>query len=300
MEARDVVIIGAGPAGIAAAIQLRRQEISPVVFEQDEVGGLLRNAYMVENYPGFPEGIAGPELVALMRDHLGRNDVEVRRERAVSLDYREDRYLLRTAGGGTICRVAVVASGTEPRKIPDLAIPDDIMDRVFYEVYPIRDVRDKNIAIVGAGDAAFDYALNLSRQNEVTVLARSAAPRCNHRLWEKAASSLHISLMTGIEVRKAVGRGGKLLLSCSHLRRPGETTVSVGYLVIAVGREPATHFFTRGLAEQSAYLTLRNKLHLIGDVRNGLYRQASISVGNGVEAAMHIAKHLRSEGRINQ
>lgn len=294
MEARDVVIIGAGPAGIAAAVQLRRQGIAPVIFEQEEVGGLLRNARMVENYPGFPQGISGPELVGLMRDHLGRNDVEMRRERAVSLDHRDGRFLLRTTAGGTICRVAVVASGTEARKIASLAIPDDIMDRVFYEVYPIRDVSYKNIAIIGAGDAAFDYALNLARQNEVILLARSAAARCNQRLWEGAASSLHISLMSGVRVRKVIGRAGKLLLSCSHLRRPGETEVSVDYLVIAVGREPATHFFTRGLAEQSAYLTLSSRLHLIGDVRNGLFRQASIAVGNGVEAAMHIARHLEA------
>ena len=294
MEARDVVIIGAGPAGIGAAIQLKRLGIAPVVFEQADVGGLLRNARMVENYPGFPSGISGPELALLMRDHLGRNDVEVRSERVVSLDYTDGRFLLRTAAGGTICRIAVVASGTEPRKIASLAIPDDIMDRVFYEVYPIRDVCYKNIAIIGAGDAAFDYALNLSRQNEVTVLARSTAARCNRSLWEGAAGSLHISLMSGVEVRKVIGRAGKLLLSCSHLRRPDETTVSVDYLVIAVGREPATHFFTRGLAKQSAYLTLSNKLHLIGDVRNGLFRQASIAVGNGVEAAMNIARHLQA------
>lgn len=294
MESRDVVIIGAGPAGIAAAIQLGRYDIEPAIFEQEEVGGLLRNAHMVENYPGFPEGITGPELVGLMRDHLGRTRAEVRRERVGSLDYRNDWFSLRTASARLICRVAVVASGTEPRKISGLAIPDNIMDRVFYEVYPIRDVRHKNIAIVGAGDAAFDYALHLSQQNEVTILSRSAESRCNQCLWDRATGSLHISLIHGVEVRKVIGRAGKVLVSCGHIGRSDDTTVTVDYLVIAVGREPATHFFTRELAEQSAYLTLSGKLHLIGDVRNGLYRQASISVGNGIEAAMHIAKYLQA------
>jgi len=292
LETRDVAIIGAGPAGIAAAIHLRRYDIAPVVFEERAVGGLLRNAHLVENYPGFPEGIGGPELAGLMRDHLGVSGAEVRYERIVSLDYRNDRFFLRTAGAQLACPIAVVASGTEPKKIPDLAIPDDIMNRVFYEVYPIRDMRYKNIAIIGAGDAAFDYALNLSRQNEVTLLSRGGTAKCSQRLWEKATSSLHISHIRNVEARKVFGHAGKLLISCSHLDRSEVTTVTVDFLVIAVGREPATYFFTRGLAEQSAYLILAGKLHTVGDVKNGLYRQAAISVGNGVEAAMQIAGYL--------
>ncbi len=253
METHDVVIIGAGPAGIAAAIQLRRYDIEPPLFEQEQVGGLLRNAHLVENYPGFPEGITGPELASLMRDHLGLSGVEARHERVISLDYRH---------------------------------------RVFYEVYPIRDIRHKNIAIIGAGDAAFDYALNLARQNEVTMLSRGASARCSQSLWERASSSLHISHIRNVVVRKVLGRAGKLLVSCGHMDRSDVTTVTVDYLVIAVGRDPATHFFTRSLDEQSAYLALADRLYMIGDVRNSLYRQASISVGNGVEAAMRIARHL--------
>jgi thioredoxin reductase (NADPH) len=292
LDNRDVAIIGAGPAGIAAAIQLKRFDIDPTVFEQDEVGGLLRNAYLVENYPGFPEGIPGMDLVNLMRQHLDRNKIDVRYERVVTLDYREDCFLLRTAAGEAACSVVVVASGTEPKKIARLAIPDDIMDRVFYEIHAIGDVRYKNIAVIGAGDAAFDYALNLARQNEVTIISRGGIAKCNARLWEKAANSLHISHLRNVEVQKVIGRAGRLLVSCSHLDRSEVTAVAVDYLVIAVGREPATHFFTTGLAKQSAYLTLSHRLHMVGDVRNGLYRQASISVGNGIEAAMYIAEHL--------
>jgi thioredoxin reductase (NADPH) len=289
-----VAIIGAGPAGIAAAIQLKRFNIEPIVFEQDEIGGLLRNARLVENYPGFPGGIAGRELVNLMKQHLGRNEIEVRYERVVTLDYRDDRFLLRTVGGEAKCSVVVVASGTEPKKIPSLAIPDDIMDRVFYEIHAMGGVRYKKIAVIGAGDAAFDYALSLARQNEVTIIARGRIARCNPRLWERAADSLHISHLRSVEVQKVIGRAGRLLVSCLHLDRSEVSTVAVDYLVIAVGREPATHFFTTGLAEQSAYLALRHKLYMAGDVKNGLYRQASISVGNGVEAAMHIAEHLEA------
>jgi thioredoxin reductase (NADPH) len=292
MESHDVVIIGAGPAGIAAAIQLRRYDITPLVFEQEEIGGLLRNAYRVENYPGFPEGISGAELVARMKEQLGRSEIAVCRERVLALDYRDERFVLGTAGRRLTCNTVVVASGTEPRKIPDLAIPDGIMRRVFYQAYPIRNVRYKKVAVIGAGDAAFDYALSLSQHNEVIVLSRHAEAGCNQRLWEAATGSLHISFMRNVEVRKVIGLAGKLLLSCGHLDRTDVTPVRVDYLLIAVGRRPATLFFTRALAEQSAYLALAEKLYMAGDVKNGLYRQASISVGNGVEAAMRIAAHM--------
>ena len=294
MDNHEVAVIGAGPAGIAASIQLGRYGINQVVFEQNRVGGLLHNARLVENYPGFPHGIPGTDLADLMREQFIRTGVDLRRERVASLDYRGDRFFLRTTARELSFPIAVVASGTEPRKIPDLAIPDDIMDRVLYEVYPIRHVQFKNIAVIGAGDAAFDYALNLARRNEVTILSRSESARCNVSLWDEATDSLHISYMRNVEVQKVVGRTGRLLISCGHLDRSDMTTIMADYLVIAVGREPATHFFTRGLAEQSAYLTLNHRLHLVGDARNGLYRQASISVGNGIEAAMHIARHLRA------
>lgn len=292
MDNRRVGIIGAGPAGIATAIQLKRFDIEPIVFEQDEIGGLLRNAYLVENYPGFPQGIPGMELVNLMKQHLSLSKIKVCKERVMTLDYRDDRFLLRTAAREAACSVVVVASGTEPKKIASLAIPDDIMDRVFYEIHAMTGVHYKKIAVIGAGDAAFDYALSLARQNEVTMISRGRIARCNPRLWERAADSLHISHLRNVEVQKVIGRAGKLLLSCLHLDRPEVTTVAADYLVIAVGREPATHFFTTGLVEQSAYLTLSHRLHMVGDVKNGLYRQAAISVGNGIEAAMHIAEHL--------
>ena len=292
MDAYDVAIVGAGPAGMAAAIQLARYGIKPLLFEKDQAGGLLRNAHLVENYPGFPEGIAGAELARLMRDHLGLCGADIRNEKVLSLDYLAGRFLLRTAESEYSARVAVVASGTEPKKILDLAIPDDIMARVFYEVYPLREVCYKNIAIIGAGDAAFDYAVNLAHRNEVTLLSRSRSARCNRRLWEKAASSLHISQLRKVAVVKVAGRAGKLLLSCAHLDGADTTTLTIDYVVIAVGREPATRFFGLGLADQTAYLTLNNKLYMIGDVNNGLRRQAAISVGNGVEAAMRIAEYL--------
>ena len=297
MEATDVAIIGAGPAGIAAAIQISRYNVRPALFEQEEPGGLLRNAHLVENYPGFPTGISGPELASLMKQQIEYHDLPVRHERVLALDYEAGRFLIRATAGELSCRFAVVASGTVPKRIPGLAIPEDAADQVFYEVLAIRECESRNIVVIGAGDAAFDYALGLAERNKVGLLSRSATVRCTPRLMERALSSRNISLRTGIEVagvevEKAAGRNGRLLLCCRQSGGPPMDKIAADYLLIAVGREPATHFLTGAVSGRSAQLISAGELYMIGDVANGAIRQVSISVGNGVEAAMRIAGYL--------
>ncbi|MBU1708243.1 FAD-dependent oxidoreductase, partial [bacterium] len=111
---KNVVVIGAGPAGIATAIQLRRHGIEPVLFEQNSVGGLLRNANLVENYPGFPEGIAGPALVALFQQQLENAGVVVHNEKVLELEFREEAFFINTEHRTAQFPIAVIASGTIP------------------------------------------------------------------------------------------------------------------------------------------------------------------------------------------
>jgi thioredoxin reductase len=114
MAAEDVIVIGAGPAGIAAAIQLRRQGIDPVVFEKDAIGGLLRNANLVENYPGFPGGITGIDLVALLKKQLTEYSVRVITEDVTNLDYDGEFFVAKTANQGYHSRIMLIALQPEP------------------------------------------------------------------------------------------------------------------------------------------------------------------------------------------
>ena len=157
-----VAVIGCGPAGIAAAVQLVREGHPPLVFEGKRPGGLLRNANLVENYPGCPGGISGPELVERMLAQLEEHSVEVRREEVLELVCDEKSFSLRTGSGVYAALRVVLAPGTRPRV---LTVPDDCRGRVFSEVAEMGDVSGKRVAIIGAGDAAFDYALNLGREN---------------------------------------------------------------------------------------------------------------------------------------
>ncbi|MBN2550889.1 MAG: NAD(P)/FAD-dependent oxidoreductase [Anaerolineales bacterium] len=292
MPVEPVAIIGAGPAGLAAAIQLRRYGLAPLVFERAEVGGLLWNANLVENYPGFPGGIPGPELVRRMVEQARQHGVQVIRVEVKQLTYSGDRFTLLTEEQAVSCRVAVIASGTRPRQFEGLGIPADLQDRVLYEVAPLLDAVGKRIAIVGAGDAAFDYALNLARNNTVCILNRGERVKCLPLLWERASAAERITYhpnwrVAAVEQHPEAG----LRLACETPQ--GRAWLPADYLIGALGRLPQVDFFSPEFLEAAPQLQQQGLLYWIGDVRNGLYRQTAIAVGDGLRAAMQIHQHTK-------
>ena len=191
-----MVIIGAGPAGISTAIQLKRYGVEPTLLEKKEIGGLLKNANLVENYPGFPSGVPGPELVKLFKKQLENIQIKVHFEKVLELDYKNGLFSIKTNQKKITCRIIVIASGTKPRKLSYPDLPAKIENHIFYEIYPLTQVENKKIAIIGAGDAAFDYALNLSKQNKVTILNRGEEVKCLPLLWKRAMETKNISYLT--------------------------------------------------------------------------------------------------------
>jgi thioredoxin reductase len=293
VDRHEVVIIGAGPAGTASAIQLKRYNIEPLVLEQDEIGGLLRNAHLVENYPGFPEGISGMALIELFKKQLKNAGVAVSFEGVLELDYRDGAFFIRTDSREIKTITVVIATGTKPRKLTNVKIADDIQSRIYYEIYSILDSKKKNIAIIGAGDAAFDYALNLAGNNEVVILNRSSQIKCLPLLWERSMKSDSISYLHDMSVEAIQKKGSKALLTCFDNENQERKEMSVDYVIAAIGREPYLDFLSDGLKKNLETLTKMNKLYMVGDVKNGLYRQTAIAVGDGIRAAMEIYRNRR-------
>lgn len=296
MNRKKVVIIGAGPAGIAAAIQLKRYGIEPIVLEKENVGGLLRNANMVENYPGFPKGIKGLDLVELFKKQLQNIDIEVSFEKVLKLEYRNKMFFTKTNRREIISDFAVIATGTIPRRISIPPITDDIKDRVFYEIYSIIRIKNKKIAIIGAGDCAFDYALNLSRRNKVIILNRSNRTKCIPILWERCSKSENIKYWDNAHVNKINNDGDKLLLTCKHENGQNKNQIYVDYVAISIGREPCLEFLGAKLKKNFEILIKAKLLYMIGDVKNEIYRQTAICVGDGIKAAMEIYENIEREG----
>lgn len=294
VETYPVVIIGGGPAGLAAAMQLSRQGHKSLLLEKDRVGGLLWNANLVENYPGFPAGIRGPELVALFKEQAQRLDVKIARDEALEIGFDGKNFRIGTRTGELTAAVIVMATGTVPRKLPEHLMSSEIADRIFSEVYPLLGSQGKEVVIIGGGDAAFDYALNLARANQVMVLTRGKEIQSLPLLVDRAQDHPSITCRLGVEVL-AVHPGHKSGLEIKVVENGREGTLAGDYLIAAIGREPARSLLSPSIMNGIEQLQEEHRFFQIGDLKNGLYRQTTIAVGDGIRAAMEIDHYLHKD-----
>jgi thioredoxin reductase (NADPH) len=293
MNQDSVAIVGAGPSGIAMAIQLKRYGLEPAVFEKDQPGGLLKNANLVENYPGFPGGIRGTELVELMVNQLDELRVNVLPEEVINLDYRGDAFVLRTDKKRYRFQKVAVASGTKPIRESLAEANSQAARFIHYEVYPLIKEKWKKIVIVGAGDAAFDYALNLAWQNEIIILNRGSVIDSLPLLVERAKNHPNITYfqntaISRLDLDESGARANLLCTSPAGMRK-----IVADFLIFAIGRTPCTDYLTKTMLECQDELIANQRLYMIGDVKNDIFRQTSIAVGDGVLAAMQLYRASR-------
>lgn len=293
MSSPKVAIIGAGPAGLETALQLQRYAIPALLLEGERVGGLLHNANLVENYPGFPGGISGAELVRLFVRQASLAGVEITPQTATRIDHDGQGFHVLTEDSRYPAQVVVLATGTRPITFPQAFIPAAAQERVVYEVHPLHNLAGARVAIIGAGDAAFDYALNLARHNQVWILNRGTQVKCLPLLWDRASATQNIAYQPDTRVAKlaALSDGG-LRLEC--VSPQGSSAVEVDYLIGALGRLPRVELLS-GI-ENARSLQSGGALHLVGDVQRGMYRQTAIAVGDGLLAAMQIYQYLKELG----
>jgi thioredoxin reductase (NADPH) len=284
----DVIIIGAGPAGISAAIQLKRYGIDFLLLEKDSVGGLLKNASLVENYPGFPKGITGLKLINLFKKHLSELGIGIKKENVIDIDYAKKIFSIQTEKNNYRSKNLIIATGTKPKM---LDIKNSSSVKIYYDVYELFNVKKKEIAIIGGGDAAFDYAVSLSsKNNNISILHRSSKPVCIPALLKKVLLKKNISYFCNLNVQSVYKEKNKIIVVCNN-----EKIFKVDYLIAAIGREPQF-----GFIKKEKMKTLKDKsLFCIGDVKNKIFRQATISIGDGIHAAMEISQKHNSEYENN-
>lgn len=288
----EVAIIGAGPAGLATALQLKRYAIHPLIFEYNRIGGLLWNANLVENYPGFSGGIPGPQLVERFIEQVKDSNIAVIGERVNKLRFQDKFFQVETEQQIYLANIVVIASGTKPKLFSDCVIDAEIQDKIFYEVTHLLQQKHCRIAIIGAGDAAFDYALNISRNNEVIIINRGEKTKCLPLLWERASSVPGIiyhskTRLTGLKRTEP----DKITLEC--VQPNGKLIIQADYLLYATGREPQLDFMYPIEPTELARLEKGGVLYFVGDVKNGIYRQTAIAVGDGILTAMKIYRQLK-------
>ena len=297
-DVHDVAIIGAGPAGVAASVYLKRVGVDPLLLERNRVGGLLANANLVENYPGFPYGVSGRDLVKLMDAQLRRWRIRVTRAGVERVALEDGLYRLETSRGEYSARFVIVATGTRPKGIGLRG--EELMagKRLFSEVVQIpQALRGGTSLIIGGGDAAFDYALNLAADGgSVSVIFKSGKPACIPLLLARSRVERAIRLFPETVPESVQEENGKIVLAC---RKAGRRTSFRGDLVlIACGREPNLDFLParlRRAALKGEAAPKTPRLFMAGDVKRGHYRQVGIAVGDGIAAAMAVAEQIHRE-----
>lgn len=295
----DIAIIGAGPAGMAAAIYLKRAGLNPRVFEKGEVGGLLLNANLVENYPGFPGGITGYNLVCLMKEQLSMLGIMIVREKVGSLTHSKGLFTLETEKGEETSRSIIAACGTAPKPIELRGSEGLIHRKIFYEIKDIPETRrEDRFMIIGGGDAAFDYALNLAgRASRVDIISRSVNPVCLPLLSERVAQRDNIFVHPGTYPLEVCEDGSDVVLTGKQDNE--KKTFTGDYGLIACGRIPNLEMIPEAMHKT---LSLNDDgttniagLFFAGDVRRGRFRQAGIAVGDGILSAMKAEQFLGDE-----
>lgn len=275
MNNSQVIIIGAGPGGIACATQLKRYSIESTLLEKDTIGGLVKNANLIENYTGFPDGITGKNFVSLLEKQVKSNSLLISYEKVELVEFNDSSFNVSTVDYSYKSDYLVLASGTKPI-IPDI-YKTNLKKGVFTDIYDLGEVKNKEIVIVGAGDCAFDYAMNLATNNRVIILNRSKRVKAIPILRDRVFEHEKIIYFEDTNIKNLKTDDPKLRITCNN------KTFESDYLLIAVGRKPNIDFVGRQALENP-------NLFQIGDVKNGLYRQTSIAIGDGVSTAMKIYK----------
>lgn len=288
---KDVVIIGAGPAGVAAAIQLKRADKSFCIFECHLVGGLLRQANWVENFLGFPKGISGNELSNHFVNHLECLDIKPIYETVKEIKWNGQEFEVESISSHVCAPYLIVASGTLACPIP-VEFSPEAKNYIHSEIANLKDVEDSKIIIVGGGDAAFDYGLNLADRNHVFILYRSASC-CLPLLYERAKAHPNIQIMKKAHIENVTSRNDGVTCHYNDSENKKQS-MNAHHVLFAVGRYANFDFLRNNFTPTKLdQLQERKRLYLVGDVKNGKFRQAAISAGEGLKTAMEIIEDMR-------
>ena len=303
-----LVILGSGPAGLTAALYAARANLAPLILEGAQPGGQLTITTDVENYPGFPGGILGPELMALFREQAERFGSEIIDKDATKIDLSSRPFRVWVGEDEYTADSVIVATGASAlwlgldseehfrgRGVSACATCDGF----FF--------RDREIAVVGGGDTALEEALFLTRfASKVTMLVRREAFRGSKIMQDRAFAHPKIEVRWNAEVTEVHGEMTVNELALRDTVSGEESTLAVQGLFIAIGYKPNTELFAGQLdLDERGYCVVeknsRTKVEgvfVAGDVHDHLYRQAVTAAGDGCKAAIDAERWLESVGEI--
>ena len=304
MSVRNVIVIGSGPAGLTAALYTARANLKPLVIEGLEAGGQLMLTTLVENWPGYRDGIDGPDLMAAMREQAQRFGAEIIRGNVTSVDLLSHPFTVKTSDAEYRARALIVATGASARLL-GLASERSLLghgvstcatcDGYFF--------RGKPIAVVGGGDSAMEEAVFLTRfASHVTVVHRRDTLRASKIMQDKAFANPKISFEWNADVEeiKDTGKGEVTSMVIRNHQTGDVKDIPVDGVFVAIGHTPNTVLFNGQLdTDANGYIvthagsrTSVPGVFACGDVQDHVYRQAITAAGSGCMAAIDAEKYL--------
>jgi len=312
-EIRDTVILGSGCSGLTAAIYAARSNLKPLVLEGHEPGGQLSMTTLVENFPGWPEGIQGPELIENMKKQAARFGAQFKVGHLSSVDLSKSPIELSVGKETILTRTLIVAPGASARW---LGLPSE-QALIGFGVSSCATcdgffASGKEIAVIGGGDSAMEEAIFLTRfASKVTIINRTENFRASKIMLERALAHPQIEFLHNTVVEECLGVEDKDLKGLKLFnKKTGERwTLPVSFMFLGIGHTPNASAFQGQIdldsdhyikTEDNVFVTLMGeRLHGVyacGDVQDRRYRQAITAAGSGCMAALEVEKYLEEKG----
>jgi len=306
VDERDVVVLGSGPAGLTAALYAARANLHPLVLKGVDAGGQLMLTTEVENYPGFPDAILGPELMEAMEKQASRFEAELLHQAATSIDLSTRPFPVSSGDEQWLARTLIIATGASAkmlgleseRKLLGRGVSTcATCDGFFF--------RNTEILVVGGGDSAIEEALFLSRfATKVTIVHRRDSLRASKIMQDRAFANEKISFVWDTVIDEVLGDGS---VSGARLRDVGTgqtREIEASGIFVAIGHTPNTSLFEGQLPLADGYVVVEEPttrtsvpgVFAAGDVVDVTYRQAVTAAGMGCKAAIDAERFLEAQG----